>query len=216
MSQPARRGRSVDLRTLDRIRARGRGAVFVPADFLDLGSRRAVDLVLHRLSRRGVIRRIARGLYDYPITDPSLGILAPSIEAVAQALARKDQLRLQPAGPYAANLLRLSEQVPVKAVFLTDGASRRIKIGKQEIILKRTTPRHMAAAGRTSGLVIQALRYLGRANVSHERVEHLRSALKERDRRTLLEDLRFAPAWMHPFLRTIAGQDDRNAPLRRT
>ncbi|MBI2932274.1 MAG: hypothetical protein HYY16_11535 [Planctomycetes bacterium] len=210
MSIVARTHESVDQRIVHRIRGLGRGALFVPSSFLDLGSRRAVDVALHRLVKKGVIRRLAHGLYDYPKSDPSLGQMSPSIDAIAKALASKDRLRLQPAGAYAANLLRLSEQVPMKAVFLTDGASRRIKVGRREIILKRTTPRNMATAGRTSGLVIQALRYLGRAHVSSERIAHLRQLLTDKDRKELLADFRLAPAWMHPFLRAIAG-DERQA-----
>lgn len=191
---------------LRRIKSLGRGELFVPATFLDLGDRRAIDVALHRLVRKGLIRRLARGLYDYPKEDPGLGPLSPSIESIAKALASKDRLRLQPSGAYAANLLRLSEQVPMKAVFLTDGPSRRILVGTLAIVLKRTTPRNMATADRTSGLLIQALRYLGRGSISHERLAHLRRLLTAKDRKEILEDLPLAPAWMHPFLRAIAAE----------
>ena len=79
--------------------------MFVPADFLDLGSREAVDIALHRLARKGTIRRLARGVYDFPKEHPVLGPLSPSAEAVAKALAGRDRTRLQPAGAYAANVL---------------------------------------------------------------------------------------------------------------
>lgn len=183
----------------------GRGAVLAPSDFLDLGSRRAVDLALHRLVKKGILRRLARGLYDYPKTHPMMGTLSPSPDAIAKALAGKDRIRLQPFGAYAANLLRLSEQVPARIVFLTDGPSRKVKVGRQTIELRRTTPRNMAAAGKTSGLLIQALRYLGRAHVTPDRVQHLRKLLSPRDRQQLLKDLPLAPAWMHPHLRFIAA-----------
>jgi len=195
------------MKMLERIRRLGRGALFSPASFLDLGSRRAVDVALHRMVRKGIIRRIGRGLYDYPRSDPMP--LSPSIDAIAGALARRDHLRLQPSGAYAANLLRLSDQVPARIVFLTDGLSRRVRVGSREIVLRRTTPRNMAAAGRTSGLLIQALRYLGREHVSAERVAHLRALLPPRDRRQVMEDLALAPAWMHPFLRAIAGDKEK-------
>jgi len=207
MSKITKSTQSVDSRLLNRIRDYGCGAVFVPSNFLDLGSRQAVDLVLHRLVRKGTIRRLARGLYDFPKTHPTLGEMAPSIDAIAKALAAKDRLRLQPSGAYAAKLLRLSEQVPMKAVFLTDGPSRKVKVGRREIILKRTTPRNMASAGRTSGLVIQAMRHLGQVHVSLERIGHLHDMLTEKDRQQLLEDLPLAPAWMHPFLRAAAGEE---------
>jgi hypothetical protein len=197
---------SIDSKLLARVRGRGRGAVIVPSDFLDLGSRQAVDVALHRFAKKGVVRRLARGLYDYPKEHPVLGTLAPSVDAIARALAGRDRTRIQPAGAYAANLLGLSEQVPAKAEFLTDGPSRTVKVGKATIQLRRTTPRNMAAAGKLSGLVIQALRALGREHVTPERVEHLRRTIPAEKRRELLKDLALAPAWMRPSLQRIAEE----------
>ena len=93
------------------------------------------------------------------------------MDAIVAALTGKDKLRLQPTGAYAANLLGLSDQVPARIEFLTDGTSRTVKAGPMQIVLKRTTPRQMAAAGRTSGLVIQALRSLGPDNLTPQRTE---------------------------------------------
>src|SRR5277367_1602694 len=192
---------SIDTKVIYRIRGKGRGSVHVPRDFLDLGSREAVDLAMHRLARKGTIRRLARGVYDFPKEHPVLGLLAPTADAVAHALAGRDRTRLQPAGAYAANALGLSEQVPAKAVFLTDGPSRTVRIGPTTIQLRRTTPRNMAAAGRLSGLVIQAFRELGKEHVTPGRIEHLKRTLPADKRRELLKDLTLAPAWMHPIFR---------------
>lgn len=180
------------------------GWVFVPGDFLDLGSRRAIDVALHRLVKKGTIRRLARGLYDFPRQHPVLGALLPSAETVAHALAGRDQVRLQPAGAYAVNTLGLSEQVPAKVEFLTDGPGRIVRVGPMTIRLRRTTPRNMAAAGRLSGLIIQALRELGEAHVTPARIAHLKETLPADKRRELLKDLKLAPTWMHPILRELA------------
>ncbi len=198
---------SVDSRILSRIRRRGYGSVLVPSDFLDLGSREAVDLALHRLVQKKTIRRLARGVYDYPKEHPVLGPLSPSAETVAKALAGRDRTRLQPTGAYAANALGLSEQVPAKVVFLTDGPSRTVKIGPTTIQLRRTTPKNMAAAGRLSGLLIQALRELGQDHVTPARREHLKRTLPVEERKGLVKDLPLAPAWMHPIFRELAGAD---------
>ena len=206
MIQTRQRQQSIDSKVLAAISGRGPGAVFVPTDFLDLGSREAVDVVLHRLVRKRAIRRLARGVYDLPKEHPVLGALAPSAEAVARALAGRDRTRLQPAGAYAANALGLSEQVPARAVFLTDGPSRTVKIGPMTIQLRRTTPRNMATAGRLSGLLIQALRELGQEHVTPERREHLKRTLPAEQRRELLKDLKLAPAWMHPIFRELAEE----------
>jgi hypothetical protein len=179
--------------------------VFVPSEFLGLGTRTAIDVALHRLVARGAIRRLGRGVYDFPKRHRVLGEVTPSADAIAAALAGRDRLRLQPSGAYAANLLGLSEQVPAKVVFLTDGATRAARIGSLTIQLRRTTPRNMATAGRLSGLVIQALRSLGRRNITPQRIAHLKRSIPAADRRALIKDLRFAPAWMHPIFRELAG-----------
>lgn len=206
MKHDTKRPQSIDSRILAAIHGRGRGSVFVPADFLDLGSRQSVDIALHRLARKGTIRRLARGVYDFPKDHPVLGPLQPSAEAVARALAGRDRTRLQPAGAYAANALGLSEQVPAKAVFLTDGPSRTVKIGPMTIQLRQTTAKNMAAAGRLSGLLIQALRELGKEHVTQERREYLKRTLPAEKRRELIKDLRLAPAWMHPLFRELAEE----------
>src|SRR6202167_5322810 len=194
----------IDSQVLTAIKSRGRGSVFVPADLLEIGSREAIDIALHRLTRKGTIRRLSRGVYDLPKHHPVLGQLSPSAEMVAKALAGRDRTRLQPAGAYAANALGLSEQVPAKAVFLTDGPARTVKIGPTTIQLRRTTARNMAAAGRLSGLLIQGLRELGKEHVTPERRQHLKRTLPADKRRELLKDLRLAPAWMHPIFRELA------------
>lgn len=197
---------SVDNQILGRIHAKGRGWVFTPADFLDLGSRTAVGLALMRHARSGTIRKLARGLYDIPRTHPRFGQLAADSNAIANALKGRDAIRLQPSGAYAANILGLSDQVPVRLVFLTDGPSRRVTIGKQEIVLKQTTPRNMATAGRISGTVIQALRWLGRRHVDDIVIARLRRNLKPQDKTTLLQDAALAPAWIGAIFHRLAKE----------
>ena len=195
---------SIDSQILKRIQRRRAGHVFTPADFLDLGSRNAIDLALSRQARAGTIRKVARGLYDFPRVDRRLGPLSPGIADIATALKGRDQSRLQPAGAHAANVLGLSTQVPVRVVFLTDGRSRRVQLGKQHIVLKHTTPRHMATAGRLSGTVIQALRWLGKRHVNDATIGTLRRRLSAADRQQLLKDLRYAPAWIADIIRAVA------------
>lgn len=182
----------------------GRGWVFTPGEFLGIADPRSVSVALTRLARKGIIRNLSRGLYDYPKTDPQLGTLSPSIDAVARALSSRHAIRLQPSGGYAANLLGLSDQVPMKVVFLTDGINRRVQIGKLQIILKRTTPRNMASAGKTSGLVIQALRHLGQRNIDGQMIQKLKQRLSAKDKKQLLTDLRHAPVWVATVMRQIA------------
>ncbi len=195
---------SIDSRVLERIRAMKPGTVFTPGDLAAVGSRTAVASALSRNLKAGALKRPARGLYQVPEGHPLLGDLQASPEKLAQALAGRGHFKLQPSGAYAANLLGLSEQVPQRIVYLTDGTPRQIRIGRQQIVLRRTTPRNMATAGRMSGLVIQALRHLGKKHADKRVIEALRRRLKPRDRAQLLDDLSLAPAWIAQIMREIA------------
>jgi hypothetical protein len=177
--------------------------VFTPKHLADLGSRDGVASALKRFKANGVIRLLARGLYDYPVQDAVLGAVAPSADAIARALVVRDAIRLQPSGAYAANLLGLSTQVPSRVVFLTDGPACRVRIGKREIILQHTTPRNMATAGRKSGTLIQALRYLGKDRVDDHVMTILRRQITEEDRDAICKDLIHAPAWIADLLRPL-------------
>jgi hypothetical protein len=188
-----------------RIRHHEKPWVFTPKDFLDLGTPHAVGMTLLRLVRTGNVRRLARGLYDCPKTHPVLGQLSPPVEAIAEALAGRDGTRIQASGAYAANLLHLSEQVPAKVVYQTDGPSRSVQVGRQTITLRHSAPSRLSAHDRMSGLVIQALRYLGKQHITEVRVKQLRKLLSPKDRRQLLKDLPLAPVWMHLHFRAIAN-----------
>jgi len=115
---------------------------------------------------------------------------------------------LQPSGAYAANLLGLSEQVPMRVVFLTDRGARTVKIGKLEISLKRTnSSRAMATAGKVSGIVIQALKYLGRQHVDDRTIRILRDRLAPTAQAQLLKDVSYAPAWVAAIMLKVVRED---------
>jgi len=194
---------TIDNKVVSRIYGKKRGWVFTPINFLDLGSRAAIDQALGRLVKSCTIRRLARGLYDYPKKHPDFGDIPPNYERIAQALAGRDSLKIQPSGAYAANLLGLTEQVPARIVFLTDGSNRKVQIGKRKIILKRTTPKNMATAGKISGLVIQALRYLKRNYVGLTVTAKLKDRLTEKNKKQLINDIRYAPAWIGDIFRQL-------------
>lgn len=198
-----------------RVKAAKRGTVFTPDSFAALGSRASIDKALQRLAARGELRRLSRGLYDRPREDELLGVLWPSVDAVVKAIAGRNRLRTQPAGAYAANLLGLSEQVPAKVLLLTDGVSRTVQAGPMRITLKRTTPRQMAAAGRLSGLLIQAFKSIGAAHLSSRHVEHLRATIPAEQRVKVANDVALAPIWMRPGLLAVARADDTRPARRR-
>ena len=180
--------------------------MFTRSDFLDLGSTHAIGMAIQRLLQAGKLRRVARGLYDVPRKHRLLGELSASSDAIVAAIARRDGIRLQTTEAAAANLLNLSEQVPGRIVYDADRRRRSIKVGQRTIEFRERSRRKMATAGRASGLVIAGLRSIGQKQVTPARLVHLKKILKPTDRSRLLKDLRYAPAWMHPHLRFIAGQ----------
>ena len=190
---------------LNRIRGKGRGWVFTPKDFIDIGSRTAVDQTLSRLTRKQTIRRLSRGLYDYPRKNPRLGVLAPPMDAVASAVARMTNSKLQVSGAQAANTLRLSTQVPARRTYLTDGPSRHICIGQQSLDLLHRSPRNLIGAGTTTGMVFQALRYFGRDGIDDTVMQRLRDLLSARDKNALMRNVVQMPDWMNPVIDQIAA-----------
>ncbi len=187
----------------DRIIEHGRGWCFTPKHFLDLDSDTGVRSALSRLEKAKVIRRLAQGIYDYPRQHPVLGILPPKVEEVAKAISEKNGIQVQPSGAYAANLIGLSEQVPGRIVFLTNGPSKKVKIGKQEILFKTTTEKNMYPAGTKIGLVIQAFRNLGKENIDNIAQIRTRKFLSGTNRNELIKNLKYSPRWIRVLIFSI-------------
>jgi hypothetical protein len=197
---------SIDKKILKRIQSHGKGWVFTPSHFDDLAGSSTITTTLKRHTDAGTIRNLARGLYDYPKMDSQLGQLLPNSDDIAKALVSRDEIRLQPSGAYAANRLGLTAQVPMKVVYLTDGRSRTVQLGNRQIILKQTTPKNMKTAGKISGLVIQALKYLGKDEVDDKVIGTLEERLDDAARKQLMKDSRSAPAWVADIFRRLAKQ----------
>lgn len=188
-----------------RIRNWGPGRAFTPKDFIDLASRGTIDMTLSALTSAGAIRRIARGVYDTPRTSKVLGgELSPDIDNLARAIARRFRWQIVPAGALAANMLGLSTQVPARIIYLTDGPTRTIELGRQSIQFKHARPKHVKVESPRSGMVIQALRHLGKDRVTAKVIQQLRARLKPVDRRRLREDARLSSDWIYAVAQKVA------------
>ena len=198
---------SVDFAVLARIRSGTAGHVWTPNDFLDLGSRAAVDKALSRNCLAGHVRRAGRGLYHVPKHHPVLGQLGPDPRDLHDAIARMDNSQLFPTGAHAANALGLSDQIPMRPFLLTTGRSRRIRQGKGEIVLRHVSPRFVSTKNPKSAQVILALRWLGRRFVDDDIVAKLRRNLSSKDRAALPTDAASAPAWIGEIFRRVASDD---------
>lgn len=192
---------SIQKQVETRIKSQERGSIFFPSDFVGLGGAEAVKKSLTRLEKQGLLTRLAFGIYLYPKTSELLGKLTPTIEEIAMAIAQRDKARIIPTGAYASNALGLSTQVPLNAVYLTDGAPRRIKIGNRSIIFKKTSPKNLASKGSISGLAIQALKAIGEDNVESDDEAKVLEKLRLEERENLLNDITIAPEWIRKIMK---------------
>jgi hypothetical protein len=177
-----------------------KGSVLFVDDFLDYGNPESVKKALLRLKEKETLLRLTHGIYLYPKTDKELGVLFPSTEEIAQAIARRDKARIVLTGVQALNKLGLSTQVPMKVVYLTDGAARSINVGKRTITFKNTSPKNLLAKGEISGLAIQALKTIGQKKIDTNTIEKIQVILKNEKKENIINDAKLAPAWINKIL----------------
>jgi len=182
------------------IKSRKRGVLVFPEDFNHYGSPEAIRQALVRLEDKRVIVRVAQGIYVRPVVSKAIGVLLPTAEEVAYAIAKRDKIRMIPTGSYALNALGLSNQLPMKIVFLTDGSPREIRVGKRTIKLKKTTPRNLAAKGKISQLVIQALKEIGKEKLTPTEEEKIIALVSKEKPEDLRHDMMLAPVWIRKML----------------
>lgn len=192
---------SVEKKIEKAIKSRPEGFILFSEDFSEKGSSASIRKALQSLKKKGLIKAVAPGIFVRPKSNPYIGEVMPSAEEVAQAIAKRDKIRLVPTGSYALNALGLSTQIPLKLVFLTDGAARTIKVGTRTIKLKKTTPKNLMAKGKISALIIQALREIGKDKVTPTELSHINKLLKKEDPKHLKHDIKLAHEWIRQILK---------------
>jgi len=185
-----------------------RGKIIFVDDFRVLGTGVAIRHTLSRLCMEEFIIRLSNGIYLYPKISKRIGVVYPSIEDIAKAIAKKEKARLIPTGVYALNKLGLSTQVPMKVVFLTDGAARIIKVGgKATIRFKKTVAKHLAFKGAVTTLVIFALKEIGKGKVTEAELQKITEVLSKEKRENIIYDTTIAPEWIADImLKTIKNE----------
>ena len=194
---------SIEDQIKDRIKSIAKGKLLFPRDFNDIGSSEAIRLALFRLEKAEFIKRVAQGIYVRQEESKLIGKLLPSAEEVAEAIIKRDRIRIVPTGNYALNALGLSTQVPMKIVLLTDGSPREIKVGNRTIKLKRTSPKNLLAKGEISRLVIQALKEIGNGKITSEEESKILKLLEKEDITLLKHDIELAPVWVQKIMRKV-------------
>ena len=195
---------SIDDKILSNIKKRGRGAIFFANDMVQYGQRQSVLKALERMAAAGTILRVARGIYCYPKIDKELGlgILYPSLDEIAQAVAKRDKARIAPTGVYALNVLGLSTQVQMNVVYLTDGTARRLKVGNGKgILFKHTAPKNLAFKSKTAMYITSALKELGQSGVTQEHKVKIKELLQEEEKENVLSDAALIPSWIMDIIK---------------
>lgn len=189
-----------------RVRSRGLGKwVCTPRDFLDLGSRSSVDKALSRLVKSGDLRRVGRGFYDMPRFSDFLKSFVPAnINSAVDAIVRRDSIRIMDDGMGYANELGLTNAVPAKIVYLTDGLTRDIEIDNRIIYLRHASPKVMFWAGRISAPVAIALLWLGPyASQDRRVIPTLRRTLPDDVKKELSQNSAHLPGWAASIVRDV-------------
>ena len=195
-----------------RLRGKGRGSIVFQQDYADCGTPSAVKSTFHRMYTDGMLMRLAHGIYYYPKEDKEygLGIIYPSVEDIAQAIAKRDKVQIQPTGVTALNKLGLSTQVPTKYTYLTSGSGRVLTLGNRTIVLKRSVPKNFAFRTMLAALLVQALRTLGQKNVGDQELATIRKLANEETHKDLfIQDLALMPVWMRKLITDIIDKNER-------
>ena len=180
----------------DKIISLKKGAIVFVSDFAEFGTAENVKKVLLRLKKKQLLVRLAHGIYLYPKIDKELGILYPSTESIAEAIAKRDKIRIIPTGIYALQQLGISTQIPMNVIYLTDGAPRKIKVGKRTITFKKTVPKNLAIKNKILSNIVQGLKELGKENITDEVKQKINQALEKVPVEILKEEILNAPVWV--------------------
>lgn len=199
---------TVTQQIIKRIRAKKRGWVFAPKDFLDLGARATVDQALSRLARQGIIRRLDRGVYDFPKQHALLGTLSPDTNGLARAVGPKKTRLVFASGATAVNALGLSTQVPAKPTYMTNGPSRTKKVAGRTVVFQHAKIPLLDDVSDAANLTLQALAHLGKDNIDGSILRRCADTLTDRDVRGLVAHADQNPSWLTDIILKIKKAKD--------
>ena len=199
---------SIENKILKLVKRKPSGKILFAEDFIDIADTKRINKALERLHNEQHLLRVAKGIYTRPKEDPIIGKIKPTVEQVAQAIAKRDKARIVPTGAQALYQLGLTNQVPINVVYYTDASDRSIRIGKRKITFKKGAAKNVAYKGKISSLAIQALKSLGKEQVKPEEIKMIQNRLQEENPTLLQHDLRLAPAWIRQILQPTNKPND--------
>ena len=186
------------------------GSVFVSTDFTDITDKKTVNMGLIRLADEGLIKKILFGVYYKPEFSKLLGeTVAPSPNKVAHALARNFGWTIVPCGDTALNLLGLSTQVPSQWVYVSDGAYKEYTFDNTTIKFKRTTNKEISKVSYKTALTIQALKALGKENITEQVISRLKKILTDEEKEKMLAESKSATSWVLELIKIICKDEEK-------
>ena len=192
------------------IKKKGRGSFLFASDFTNLGEQKTINKALERLAKEGTIIRVSRGVYYYPKIDKvlGLGVLYPTLEDIAESIAKRDKARIVPTGIYALNRLGFSTQIPMNIVYLTDGSERKLNLSNgTSIQFKYTAPKNLAFKSQLAMLLTFAFKTIGKANVTQEILAHTKELLAKDDKNVIEQDYKLMPAWVSSIVKSLYAEE---------
>lgn len=201
---------SIESKILSSIKKCGRGNLLFASDFVRYGEQKSVSKALERMMKEGTILRISHGIYYYPKIDKvlGLGVLYPTLEDIAEGIAKRDKARIVPTGLYALNRLGLSTQIPMNVVYLTDGFNRKITLyNGSSIQFKRTTPKNFAFHSQLAMLLTFAFKSLGKEGITPEVLVHTKELLAKENRKVIEQDYQLMPAWVSSIIKSLYAEE---------
>lgn len=192
------------------IKKKGRGSFLFASDFTNLGEQKTINKALERLAKEGAIIRLSRGVYYYPKIDKvlGLGVLYPTLEDIAESIAKRDKARIVPTGIYALNRLGFSTQIPMNIVYLTDGSERKLNLSNgTSIQFKYTAPRNLAFKSQLAMLLTFAFKTIGKENITQEILTHTKELLAKDDKNVIEQDYKLMPAWVSSIVKSLYAEE---------
>lgn len=198
--------KSIETQIIESIRKCGRGKMFFASDFVRYGDKKSINKALERMSDDGKIMRISRGIYYYPRIDKALGlgVLYPTLEEIAEGIAKRDKARIVPTGVYALNRLGFSTQIPMVIQYYTDGTRRKLMLDNGATIeFKHTAPKNLAFNSHLAMLLTFAFKSLGKDNVTDEILAKAKIIISKDDEKTIKNDYKLMPGWVSSLINSL-------------
>ena len=200
---------SIEDKILKRIKSHGRGWAMTNSDFGDIAKTATIDWSLYRLKDKKLIRPLMRGIYDYPrFSEIFQEELAPDMEMVERAIARKFRWNILISGNTALNYLGLSTQIPMRLIYFSDGPSRQYEVAGRILEFKHISFKEARFTNTKSEIVVQALRELGMARITTDVINKMRDFIPASDRNKVLKDTQFTTDWIHDKIKLICAEED--------